>query len=217
MEEEKHKIKVRADMFCKLFAASCGVNDGELLEISKSGNWLEFKVKIHHQEHIIRNTQKFEEQHDINVELVDSGEKTDNWVLSVKIWDVDLVGCEGFKAVEIDEDTLKFIYVQFFSMLDITKGKPENITLTDFALDEYVCSFMEFNFYDEILAVDTEVMKFVGIKMMIGVAEKKGVCVILDEDENVYPFYKEQVEEFEEKGKYYYVEDDDVYGVHQEE
>ena len=204
-------------MFCKLFAASCGVNDGELLEISKSGNWLEFKVKIHHQEFILRNSHQYEEQHDITVELVDSGEKTDNWVLSVKIWDVDLVGCEGFKAVEIDEDTLKFIYVQFFRMLDITNGKPENITLTDFALDEYVCSFMEFNFYDEILAVDTEVMKFVGIKMMIGVAEKKGVWVILDEDENVYPFYKEQVEEFEEKGKYYYAEDDDVYGIHQEE
>ena len=204
-------------MFCKLFAASCGVKDGELLDISKWGKHLAFKVKIHHQEHIIRNTQKFEEQHDINVELVDSGEKTDNWVLSVKIWDVDLVGCEGFKAVEIDEDTLKFIYVQFFRMLDITNGKPENITLTDFALDEYVCSFMEFNFYDEILAVDTEVMKFVGIKMMVGIAENNGVCVILDEDDEVYPFYKEQVEEFEEKGKYYYDEDDDVYGVHQEE
>ena len=52
---------------------------------------------------------------------------------------------------------------------------------------------------------------------MIGVAEKKGVWVILDEDDEVYPFYKEQVEEFEEKGKYYYDEDDDVYGVHQEE
>ena len=151
------------------------------------------------------------------MELVDSGEKTDNWVLFVKIWDVDLVGCEGFKAVEIDEDTLKFIYVQFFSMLDITNGKPENITLTDFALDEYVCSFMEFNFYDEILAVDTEVMKFVGIKMMVGIAENNGVCVILDEDDEVYPFYEEQVEEFKEKGKYYYAEDDDVYGVHQEE
>ena len=211
------KIKVRADMFCKLFAASCGVKDGELLDISKWGKHLAFKVKIHHQEHIIRNTQKYEEQHDINVELVDSGEKTDNWVLSVRIWDVDLDGCYGFKAVEIDEDTLKFIYVQFFRMLDITNGKPENITLTDFALDEYVCSFMEFNFYDEILAVDTEVMKFVGIKMMVGIAENNGVCVILDEDENVYPFYKEQVEEFEEKGKYYYDEDDDVYGVHQEE
>ena len=204
-------------MFCKLFAASCGVNDGELLEISKSGNWLEFKVKIHHQEFILRNSHQYEEQHDITVELVDSDEKTDNWVLSVKIWDVDLVGCDGFKAVEIDEDTLKFIYVQFFSMLDITKGKPENITLTDFALDEYVCSFMEFNFYDEILAVDTEVMKFVGIKMMIGVAENNGVLVVLDEDDEVYPFYEEQVEEFEEKGKYYYAEDDDVYGVHQEE
>ena len=211
------KIKVRADMFCKLCAASCGVKDGKLLDISKYGNHLAFKVKIHHQEHIIRNTQKYEEQHDINVELVDSGEKTDNWVLSVKIWDVDLVGCEGFKAVEIDEDTLKFIYVQFFRMLDITNGKPENITLTDFALDEYVCSFMEFNFYDEILAVDTEVMKFVGIKMMIGVAENNGVCVILDEDDEVYPFYEEQVEEFKEKGKYYYAEDDDVYGIHQEE
>ena len=204
-------------MFCKLFAASCGVNDGELLEISKSGNWLEFKVKIHHQEFILRNSHQYEEQHDITVELVDSDEKTDNWVLSVRIWDVDLVGCDGFKAVEIDEDTLKFIYLRFFSMLDITNGKPENITLTDFALDEYVCSFMDFDFYDEILAVDTEVMKFVGIKMMIGVAEKKGVWVILDEDDEVYPFYEEQVEEFEEKGKYYYAEDDDVYGVHQEE
>ena len=204
-------------MFCKLFAASCGVNDGELLEISKSGNWLEFKVKIHHQEFILRNSHQYEEQHDITVELVDSDEKTDNWVLSVRIWDVDLDGCYGFKAVEIDEDTLKFIYVQFFRMLDITNGKPENITLTDFALDEYVCSFMEFNFYDEILAVDTEVMKFVGIKMMIGVAEKKGVWVILDEDDEVYPFYEEQVEEFKEKGKYYYAEDDDVYGIHQEE
>ena len=129
-------------MFCKLFAASCGVNDGELLEISKSGNWLEFKVKIHHQEFILRNSHQYEEQHDITVELVDSDEKTDNWVLSVKIWDVDLVGCDGFKAVEIDEATLKFIYVQFFRMFDITNGKPENITLTDFALDEYVCSFM---------------------------------------------------------------------------
>ena len=211
------KIKVRADMFCKLCAASCGVKDGELLDISKCGNWLEFKVKIHHQEHIIRNTQQYAEQHDITVMLVDSGEKTDNWVLSMRIWDVDLVGCDGFKAVEIDEDTLKFIYLKFFRMLDITKGKPENITLTDFALEEYVCSFMEFDFYDEIFAVDTEVMKFVGIKMMIGVAENNGVCVILDEDENVYPFYKEQVEEFENKGKYYYAEDDDVYGVHQEE
>ena len=204
-------------MFCKLFAASCGVNDGELLEISKSGNWLEFKVKIHHQEFILRNSHQYEEQHDITVELVDSGEKTDNWVLSVRIWDVDLDGCYGFKAVEIDEDTLKFIYVQFFRMLDITNGKPENITLTDFALDEYVCSFMEFNFYDEILALDTEVMKFVGIKMMIGIAENNGVCVILDEDHEVYPFYEAQVKEFDEKGKYYYAEDDDVYGVHQEE
>ena len=204
-------------MFCKLFAASCGVKDGELLDISKWGKHLAFKVKIHHQEFILRNSHQYEEQHDITVELVDSDEKTDNWVLSVRIWDVDLDGCYGFKAVEIDEDTLKFIYLRFFSMLDITKGKPENITLTDFALEEYVCSFMDFCFYDEILAVDTEVMKFVGIKMMIGVAEKKGVWVILDEDENVYPFYKEQVEEFEEKGKYYYDEDDDVYGVHQEE
>ena len=211
------KIKVRADMFCKLFAASCGVNDGELLEISKSGNWLEFKVKIHHQEFILRNSHQYEEQHDITVELVDSGEKTDNWVLSVRIWDVDLDGCYGFKAVEIDEDTLKFIYLRFFSMLDITNGKPENITLTDFALDEYVCSFMDFCFYDEILAVDTEVMKFVGITMMIGVAENNGVLVILDEDHEVYPFYEEQVEEFEEKGKYYYAAEDDVYGVHQEE
>ena len=204
-------------MFCKLFAASCGVNDGELLEISKSGNWLEFKVKIHHQEFILRNSHQYEEQHDITVELVDSDEKTDNWVLSVRIWDVDLDGCYGFKAVEIDEDTLKFIYLRFFSMLDITNGKPENITLTDFALDEYVCSFMEFNFYDEILAVDTEVMKFVGIKMMVGVAENNGVGVILGEDREVYPFYEDQVEEFENKGKYYYAADDDVYGVHQEE
>ena len=204
-------------MFCKLFAASCGVNDGELLEISKSGNWLEFKVKIHHQEFILRNSHQYEEQHDITVELVDSDEKTDNWVLSVRIWDVDLDGCYGFKAVEIDEDTLKFIYLRFFSMLDITNGKPENITLTDFALDEYVCSFMDFCFYDEILAVDTEVMKFVGITMMIGVAENNGVLVILDEDHEVYPFYEAQVEEFEEKGKYYYAAEDDVYGVHQEE
>ena len=44
------KIKVRADMFCKLCAASCGVKDGELLDISKYGNHLDFKVKIHHQE-----------------------------------------------------------------------------------------------------------------------------------------------------------------------
>lgn len=211
------KIKVRADMFCKLFAASCGVKDGELLDISICGNHLEFKVKIHHQENIIRNTQQYAEQHDITLMLVDSGEKTDNWILSVKIWDVDLVGCDGFKAVEIDEDTLKFIYLRFFSMLDITKGKPENITLTDFALDEYVCSFMDFDFYDEILAVDTEVMKFVGIKMMVGVAENNGVLVILDEDHEVYPFYEAQVEEFEEKGKYYYAAEDDVYGVHQEE
>ena len=204
-------------MFCKLFAASCGVKDGELLDISKWGNHLAFKVKIHHQEHIIRNTQKYEERHGITVMLVDSGEKTDNWVLSVRIWDVDLDGCYGFKAVEIDEDMLKFIYLQFFNMLGITKKKPENITLFDFDSEEYDCSFVWFNFYDEILVVDTEVMKFVGIKMMIGVAEKKGVWVILDEDDEVYPFYKEQVEEFEEKGKYYYAEDDDVYGVHQEE
>ena len=67
---------------------------------------------------------------------------------------------------------------------------------------------MEFNFYDEILAVDTEVMKFVGITMMIGVAENNGVLVILDEDHEVYPFYEAQVEEFEEKGKYYYDEDE---------
>ena len=46
------KIKVRADMFCKLFAASCGVKDGKLLDISKWGNHLAFKVKIHHQENI---------------------------------------------------------------------------------------------------------------------------------------------------------------------
>ena len=204
-------------MFCKLFAASCGVKDGELFEISKTGNHLEFKVKIHHQENILRNSQQYEELNGINVELVGSDEKTDSWVLLVSIWDVDLDGCYGFKAVEIDDDTLKFIYLRFFSMLDITNGKPENITLTDFALDEYVCSFMEFNFYDEILAVDTEVMKFVGIKMMVGIAENNGVCVILDEDDEVYPFYEEQVEEFKEKGKYYYAEDDDVYGIHQEE
>ena len=102
-------------------------------------------------------------------------------------------------------------------MLGITHKKPENITLFDFDSEEYDCSFVWFNFYDEILVVDTEVMKFVGIKMMIGVAEKKGVWVILDEDDEVYPFYEEQVEEFKEKGKYYYAEDDDVYGVHQEE
>ena len=204
-------------MFCKLFAASCGVKDGELFEISKTGNHLEFKVKIHHQENIIRNTQQYEARHGITVMLVDSGEKTDNWVLSVRIWDVDLVGCDGFKSVEIDEDTLKFIYLRFFSMLDITNGKPENITLTDFALEEYVCSFMDFCFYDEILAVDIEVMKFVGITMMIGVAENNGVLVILDEDYVVFSFFEAQVEEFEEKGKYYYDEDDDVYGVHQEE
>ena len=204
-------------MFCKLFAASCGVKDGELLDISKWGKHLAFKVKIHHQEHIIRNTQKFEEQHDINVELVDSGEKTDNWVLSVKIWDVDLVGCDGFKAVEIDEDTLKFIYLKFFNIMNIPDGKPENITLTDFESGDYVCSFMWLNFYNEILAVDNEALKFVGIEMMIGVAENNGVLVILDEDHEVYPFYEAQVEEFEEKGKYYYAEDDDVYGIHQEE
>ena len=96
------KIKVRADMFCKLCAASCGVKDGKLLDISKYGNHLDFKVKIHHQENIIRNTQQYAERHDITVVLVDSGEKTDNWILSVRIWDVDLVGCDGFKAVEID-------------------------------------------------------------------------------------------------------------------
>ena len=204
-------------MFCKLFAASCGVKDGELLDISKYGNHLAFKVKIHHQEHIIRNTQKYEEQHDINVELVDSGEKTDNWVLSGKIWDVDLVGCEGFKAVEIDEDTLKFIYLKFFNIMNIPDGKPENITLTDFESGDYVCSFMWLNFYNEILAVNNEALKFVGIEMMIGVAENNGVWVMLNEDENIYPFYEDQVEEFEKRGKYYYAEDDDVYGVHQEE
>ena len=53
--EEKHKIKVRADMFCKLFAASCGVKDGELLEVSNCVVCLEFKVKIHQQKDIIRN------------------------------------------------------------------------------------------------------------------------------------------------------------------
>ena len=204
-------------MFCKLFAASCGVKDGELLEVSNCVVCLEFKVKIHHQKNILRNSQQYEELHGINVELVGSDEKTDSWVLLVKIWDVDLDGCYGFKAVEIDEDTLKFIYLQFFSMLGITHKKPENITLFDFDSEEYDCSFVWFNFYDEILAVDTEVMKFVGIKMMIGVAENNGVWVMLDEDDEVYPFYKEQVEEFEEKGKYYYDEDDDVYGVHQEE
>ena len=204
-------------MFCKLFAASCGVNDGELLYISKYGNWLEFKVKIHHQEFILRNSHQYEEQHDITVELVDSDEKTDNWVLSVRIWDVDLDGCYGFKAVEIDEDTLKFIYLQFFSMLGITNKKPENITLYDFESEYYDRSFVWFNFYDEVLVVDTEVMKFVGIKMMVGVAENNGVLVILDEDDEVYPFYEEQVEEFKEKGKYYYAEEDDVYGEHQEE
>ena len=204
-------------MFCKLFAASCGVNDGELLEISKSGNWLEFKVKIHHQKNILRNSQQYEELHGINVELVGSDEKTDSWVLLVKIWDVDLDGCYGFKAVEIDEDTLKFIYLQFFSMLGIMERKPENITLYDFESEDYDGTFIWFNFYDEILEVETEALKFVGIKMMIGVAENNGVWVILDEDDEVYPFYEEQIEEFEKKGKYYYAEDDDVYGVHQEE
>ena len=204
-------------MFCKLFAASCGVKDGELLEVSKCVVCLEFKVKIHHQEDIIRNSQQYEERHDISVELIDSDEKTDNWVLSVKIWDVDLDGCWGIKAVEIDEDTLKFIYLQFFSMLGITERKPENITLYDFESEDYDGTFMWFNFYDEILEVETEVMNFVGIKMMIGVAENNGVWVILDEDDEVYPFYEEQIEEFQEKGKYYYAEDDDVYGVHQEE
>ena len=204
-------------MFCKLFAASCGVKDGELFEISKSGNHLEFKVKIHHQKNILRNSQQYEELHGINVELVDSDEKTDNWVLSVKIWDVDLDGCYGFKAVEIDEDTLKFIYLQFFSMLGIMERKPENITLYDFESEDYDGTFIWFNFYDEILEVETEVMNFVGIKMMIGVAENNGVWVMLSEDENIYPFYEKQIEEFEKKGKYYYAEDDDVYGVHQEE
>ena len=204
-------------MFCKLFAASCGVKDGELFEISKSGNHLEFKVKIHHQKNILRNSQQYEERHNISVKLIDSDEETDNWVLSVKIWDVDLVGCDGLKAVEIDEDTLKFIYLQFFSMLGIMERKPENITLYDFESEDYDGTFMWFNFYDEILEVETEVMNFVGIKMMIGVAENNGVWVILDEDDEVYPFYEEQIEEFQEKGKYYYAEDDDVYGVHQEE
>ena len=204
-------------MFCKLFAASCGVKDGELFEISKTGNHLEFKVKIHHQENILRNSQQYEELNGINVELVGSDEKTDSWVLLVKIWDVDLVGCEGFKAVEIDEDTLKFIYLKFFNIMNIPDGKPENITLTDFESGDYVCSFMWLNFYNEILAVDNEALKFVGIEMMIGVAENNGVWVMLNEDENIYPFYEDQVEEFEKKGKYYYAEDDDVYGVHQEE
>ena len=204
-------------MFCKLFAASCGVKDGELFEISKSGNHLEFKVKIHHQKNILRNSQQYEELHGINVELVGSDEKTDSWVLLVKIWDVDLDGCYGFKAVEIDEDTLKFIYLQFFSMLGIMERKPENITLYDFESEDYDGTFMWFNFYDEILEVETEVMNFVGIKMMIGVAENNGVWVMLSEDDEVYPFYEEQIEEFEKKGKYYYAEDDDVYGVHQEE
>lgn len=204
-------------MFCKLFAASCGVKDGELFEISKTGNHLEFKVKIHHQENILRNSQQYEELHGVNVELINSDEKTDNWVLSVKIWDVDLVGCDGFKAVEIDEDTLKFIYLKFFNIMNIPDGKPENITLTDFESGDYVCSFMWLNFYNEILVVDNEALKFVGIEMMIGVAENNGVWVMLNEDENIYPFYEDQVEEFEKKGKYYYAEDDDVYGVHQEE
>ena len=204
-------------MFCKLFAASCGVKDGELFEISKTGNHLEFKVKIHHQENILRNSQQYEELNGINVELVGSDEKTDSWVLLVKIWDVDLVGCDGFKAVEIDEDTLKFIYLKFFNIMNIPDGKPENITLTDFESGDYVCSFMWLNFYNEILAVDNEALKFVGIEMMIGVAENNGVWVMLNEDENIYPFYEDQVEEFEKKGKYYYAEDDDVYGVHQEE
>ena len=204
-------------MFCKLFAASCGVKDGELFEISKTGNHLEFKVKIHHQENILRNSQQYEELHGVNVELINSDEKTDSWVLLVKIWDVDLVGCDGFKAVEIDEDTLKFIYLKFFNIMNIPDGKPENITLTDFESGDYVCSFMWLNFYNEILAVDNEALKFVGIEMMIGVAENNGVWVMLNEDENIYPFYEDQVEEFEKKGKYYYAEDDDVYGVHQEE
>ena len=204
-------------MFCKLFAASCGVKDGELFEISKTGNHLEFKVKIHHQENILRNSQQYEELNGINVELVGSDEKTDSWVLLVKIWDVDLVGCDGFKAVEIDEDKLKFIYLKFFNIMNIPDGKPENITLTDFESGDYVCSFMWLNFYNEILAVDNEALKFVGIEMMIGVAENNGVWVMLNEDENIYPFYEDQVEEFEKKGKYYYAEDDDVYGVHQEE
>ena len=204
-------------MFCKLFAASCGVKDGELLEVSNCVVCLEFKVKIHHQEDIIRNSQQYEELHGINVELVGSDEKTDSWVLLVKIWDVDLDGCYGFKAVEIDEDTLKFIYLQFFSMLGITERKPENITLYDFESEDYDGTFMWFNFYDEILEVETEVMNFVGIKMMIGIAENNGVWVMLDEDDEVYPFYEEQVEEFEKKGKYYYAEEDDVYGVNQDE
>ena len=204
-------------MFCKLFAASCGVKDGELLEVSNCVVCLEFKVKIHHQEDIIRNSQQYEELHGINVELVGSDEKTDSWVLLVKIWDVDLDGCYGFKAVEIDEDTLKFIYLQFFSMLGIMERKPENITLYDFESEDYDGTFMWFNFYDEILEVETEVMNFVGIKMMIGIAENNGVWVMLDEDDEVYPFYEEQVEEFEKKGKYYYAEEDDVYGVHQDE
>ena len=204
-------------MFCKLFAASCGVKDGELLVVSNCVVCLEFKVKIHHQKNILRNSQQYEELHGINVELVGSDEKTDSWVLLVKIWDVDLDGCYGFKAVEIDEDTLKFIYLQFFSMLGITNKKPENITLYDFESEDYDGTFIWFNFYDEILEVETEVMNFVGIKMMIGIAENNGVLVVLDEDDEVYPFYEEQIEEFEKKGKYYYAEDDDVYGVHQEE
>ena len=204
-------------MFCKLFAASCGVKDGELLVVSNCVVCLEFKVKIHHQKNILRNSQQYEELHGINVELVGSDEKTDSWVLLVKIWDVDLDGCYGFKAVEIDEDTLKFIYLQFFSMLGIMERKPENITLYDFESEDYDGTFIWFNFYDEILEVETEVMNFVGIKMMIGIAENNGVWVMLDEDDEVYPFYEEKVEEFEKKGKYYYAEEDDVYGVHQDE
>ena len=200
-------------MLCKLVAASCGVDDGELIEVSQQVYGVKFKVRINHFVLLLCRTNEFQENCEITVDLVfDSFSKV--LLLEVVLRDAELVGCDGLKALEIEEDTLKFIYLRFFSMLGITMGNPEYIETVDFEDDDYNCSFVRFFFYDEILEVNKKVLDFVGIEMRFDVAENNGVEVMVSEDEDVYPFYQKDIDMFIEKDKYYFAEDDEIYGEH---
>ena len=208
-----NKIKVRADMFCKLFAASCGVDSGELIEVSQKGCGVEFKVRILHCLFLLGRTNSYYENRNFSVDLEVDSDSRDIF-LNVRINDSDLVGCCGFKALEMDEDTMKFIYVNFFSSLGILEAKPENISIEDFEDGDYDCHFVMFTFYDEMLSVDKRLLDFVGIEMRFDVAENNGVAVMVSEDEDVYPFFGEDIDRFIEQDKYYFDEDDERYGEH---